>query len=159
MAVAMAVMGFFVYDAIRDKSVKAGDQAPNFEIHGLDGRLISRDSLAGKVVLLNIWASWCGPCITETPVLEALHRQFGSQGFVIVGISIDQKDDNYRNFLKRFNVTYLTARDPEKKIADTYRIYRYPESYLIDKSGKVVQKLVGVDWSPAQLARDIKALL
>jgi len=161
MVVALAAMGFFFYDAVRDRTVKVGDMAPDYAIQAIDGKTVSRDSLLGKVVLLNFWASWCGPCVEETPTMVQLHQAFGDKGFVILGVSVDQKDENYKRFLKRFRVNYLTARDPEKKIADTYRTYRYPESYLIDKSGKVVQKLVGDEWikNPQRLAQDIKALL
>jgi cytochrome c biogenesis protein CcmG, thiol:disulfide interchange protein DsbE len=156
--VTTAALGLVIWDAIRDRSVTVGDQAPDFEIRTDAGLTLSPASFGGKVLVLNFWATWCPPCVQETPELEALHKELKDSGVVVLGISVDKNEKKYKDFLRRFGVTYQTARDPEAVIGDRFRTYKYPETYVIDRTGKVVQKIVGLEWNRESLGRFLKSL-
>jgi peroxiredoxin len=152
------LLAVVLWDTIRDRSVNVGDIAPDFEIRTDAGLTVSRGNFGGKVLVLNFWATWCPPCVQETPALEALHKQLKDSGVVVLGISVDKNEKKYKDFLRRFGVTYLTARDPEAKIGDQYRTYKYPETYVIDRNGKVVQKVIGAEWSVETMTSFLKTL-
>lgn len=159
LAVSVIALGVVVWDTVRDKVITVGDTAPEFQITADNGMTMSLASLSGKVVVLNFWASWCAPCRQETPGLQAFYNQVKDSGVVVVGISIDKSDKNYKAFLKRYGVSYLTARDPEAKISDSYGTYRYPETYVIDRHGKVVQKSTeALNFMDDSLVRYVKSL-
>jgi peroxiredoxin len=141
---ALAVLGVVIWDATRSKVVGVGDMAPEFSVNTENGKTLSRSAFGGKLLVLNFWASWCGPCVQELPTLEALHRAGKDRGMVLLGISVDKNEKNYRRFLDRHKVSFLTSHDPEQRINDRYGTYRYPETYVIDTSGKVLLKKVGV---------------
>jgi cytochrome c biogenesis protein CcmG/thiol:disulfide interchange protein DsbE len=158
LALATLLLAVVLWDTIRDRSVNVGDTAPDFEIRTDAGLTVSRQNFGGKVLVLNFWATWCPPCVQETPALEALHKQLKDSGVVVLGISVDKNEKKYKDFLRRFGVTYLTARDPEGRIGDHYRTYKYPETYVIDRNGKVVQKVIGAEWSVDTMVSFLKTL-
>ncbi len=151
---------FAIYSAMQDKVVSAGDNAPSFSITASNGQTISQDNFGGKLLILNFWATWCPPCIEETPSLIELHKRFANRGLVVLGISVDKNEKAYQAFLKRFGLPYLTARDPEEKINTDYGTIKYPESYIIDQRGKVLQKIVGArDWTDEKMVSDVQSYL
>ncbi|MBM3735616.1 MAG: TlpA family protein disulfide reductase [Acidobacteria bacterium] len=158
MAAALAVLSVVLWDVTRDRTIQVGDRAPEFSIRADNGMRISLSSFGGKVLVLNFWATWCPPCVKETPALEQLHRELKDRGLVVMGISIDKKEEKYKSFLKRFGVTFLTARDESASISDSFGTYRVPETYVI-KDGKVVQKIIGADWKEEEMIRFLKTLL
>lgn len=151
--------GAVLHDVFRDRVVQVGDTAPEFQVVANNGSTVTRGNYGGKVLILNFWASWCAPCVRETPALEELHRNLRDAGVVVLGISVDKHEKKYREFLKRFNVTFLTAHDPGKIVGDSYGTYRYPETYVIDRNGKVVQKIIGAEWTVEEMTRFVKTLL
>ena len=157
MVAALAALSWVIYDAIRDKTVNVGDTAPDFAITASNGSEVRLSSFAGKVVVLNFWATWCPPCVKETPVLVRLHEETKDRGLVLLGVSVDKNEANYKSFLRRFGIRYLTARDPEQRVNSLYGTYRYPETYVIDRARKVVIKKIGE--MDADTVSQIKALL
>lgn len=152
----VAVLAAFlavVAGTLQEKVVQTGDAAPKFTVKTDQGREISPSDFGGKVLVLNFWASWCQPCVEETPSLNDFARKYASQGVVVVGVSVDRNEKLYRNFIRRNGVAFQTARDPDSNISASYGTYKVPETYIIDKSGKVVQKVIGPqNWSdPAYL--------
>jgi len=149
---------------VPDYALKAGQLAPPlhadtvFQAPG-DLRLLWA-ALRGRVVILDFWASWCPPCIEETPSLEEFARQFGPQGVVVLGVSSDRKEDQYKKFIQRFRVPFETSRDPENGISASYGTFQLPETYLIDRNGRVVEKVISnQNWmDPEFLARVRKYL-
>lgn len=146
---------FVVSGTLEARITNAGDIAPSFSIVADDGKTFTRDNFGGKLLVLNFWASWCGPCISEEPSLEQFARTFAPRGVVVLGISIDQNVNLYERFKQRFGVTFPTARDPESNISASYGTFQIPETYLIDRSGKVLEKVISnQDWmDPEFLAR------
>ena len=156
----LAGLAFFIADAFRDKVVAVGDKAPDFSIVTDSGKQISRSSFGGRVLVLNFWATWCPPCIEEIPSLDEFQKRLAPSGVVVLSVSVDQSEQAYREFLKKANVSFLTARDPAAKISADYGTFKYPETYVIDSTGKVVQKHIGAKlWTDENLVRSIQGLL
>jgi cytochrome c biogenesis protein CcmG/thiol:disulfide interchange protein DsbE len=149
-----------LYLSLHDNVVKAGDRAPDFSIKAENGKTISAHDFGGKLLILNFWATWCEPCVQEVPSLDLLQRQLASKGLVVLGVSEDKDPQAYQEFLNRFHVSYMTARDPSVAIKPKYGTVQIPESYLIDNNGKVVEKIVGeANWSSAQMVEHVQSLL
>ncbi len=149
-----------LYLSLHDNVVKAGDSAPDFSIRAENGKTVTAREFGGKLLLLNFWATWCQPCVQEIPSLDALQKELGPKGLVVLGVSVDKDQKAYTEFIKRFGISFLTARDPEQVINGKYGTLQYPESYLIDRSGKVVEKIVGQEnWSAGQMVKHVKSLL
>ena len=131
----------------------AGKAAQDFplEIAGRPGHL--RD-LRGKVVVLNFWATWCPPCVEETPSLNKLQKYIESRNALVLGVSVDEDPAAYEKFLKDLGVIFPTFREPTRKLALDYGTPVYPDTYIIDRHGKIVRKFYGPQqWdSPAMLA-------
>jgi peroxiredoxin len=149
-----------VYFGIRERIVEAGDAAPDFTITTDSGRAISRANFGGKVLVLNFWATWCQPCVEEVPSLSEFQKTFAGSGVVVLGISVDKDEAAYRAFVKRMNPAFLTARDPQTQINADYGTFKYPETYIINQQGKVVQKIIGpTNWMDERMVGYVKTLL
>lgn len=134
--------------------------APNFTLEAVGGKQVSLADYKGKVVMLNLWATWCPPCVRETPRLVRLYEKYNAQGFVILGINTTYQDERPKveQFVRDQKVTYPILLDTDDKFGSAYRARVLPTSYLIDRSGKIVQVRVG-EIDEAQFAEQIAALL
>jgi thiol-disulfide isomerase/thioredoxin len=149
---------YVIYLAIHERVVVAGDQAPQFTITTDNGRAVSVPNFGGKLLVLNFWASWCGPCIEETPSLTHFAQSYAPKGVVVLGISVDQSEKAYRAFLQRYSPGFLTVRD--QKIHEDYGTFMYPETYIIDSKGKVLLKIADpADWTDPKLTQYVDSLL
>ena len=152
------VLVYIIYTSIHQRVVEANDMAPQFSITADNGRTVSLPNFGGKVLLLNFWASWCGPCVAETPSLSKLAQDYASKGLVVHGVSVDKDPQAYQNFLRKYTPGFLTARD--LKIHEDYGTYMYPETYIIDAKGRVVLKIAEpADWSDPKVTQYIESLL
>jgi peroxiredoxin len=157
-----AVVAFLwvIKDSFEERIVSVGDKAPNFSITTEKGRTVSVSDFGGKVLVLNFWATWCPPCIQEIPSLHQFASTMKDSGVVVLAVSVDKNEKAYKTFLQRARPAFETARDPEANISSEYGTYKWPETYVIDKNGKVVQKLIAnQDWMDPQIVNGIKALL
>jgi len=151
---AALVIVFFAMPMYRQGEASiAGKTAQDFslEISGKPGHLAD---LKGKVVVLNFWATWCPPCVEETPALNRLQKYIDSRGGMVLGVSVDEDPAAYQKFLKDQAVNFPTYRDPSRKSALDYGTSMYPETYIIDRRGKIARKVIGPQqWdSPDMLA-------
>ncbi|MDQ2687312.1 MAG: TlpA family protein disulfide reductase [Armatimonadota bacterium] len=125
----------------QEAPLPAGTPAPAFATRTVDGKPLSLKSLRGHVVLLDFWATWCGPCRIATPTLEALHRKYGARGLRVVGLSVDDKSTvaQVKPTMKQLGITYTISAVPavNGKAAAAYRVDGIPSQYLIDKKGVV----------------------
>ena len=116
---------------------RVGKAAPEYVASTLQGDSVALSSLRGKVVLLNLWATWCAPCRHETPFLQSLYEERRSQGLEIVGISMDNGDarDQVEEFVREFGVRYPILVDPQMRGMDSYQVLGLPATFLIDRDG------------------------
>jgi len=142
-------------------AVSVGDTAPNFKLPRLErSGDIQLKSYRGKVVYVDFWASWCGPCRLSLPELNKLRKQYRKKGFEVIAINLDEDKDDAMEFLKEFPVAYPTARDVKGTTPDKYGLQGMPTAYLIDRKGKVSLVHEGFKKTDsAELKHKIAALL
>jgi peroxiredoxin len=133
-----------------------GKAAPEFVVS--DGvTTVDLEKLRGKVVVLNLWASFCAPCVEELPSLLALQRQM--PGIAVVAVSTDQDDAVYRRFLERHNVTLTTVRDETGRVNQLYGTELIPETYIIDRNGVIRRKFISAqDWTGPEITEYLRKL-
>lgn len=121
-----------------------GKPAASFSLALFDGGRLSLEDLRGKVVVVNFWASWCFPaCYDEAPVLEAGWRRWKERGVVLVGVNIQDREEAARRFLRQFSISFPNGPDPWGKISVDYGVYGVPETFFIDRAGRIRKKHVG----------------
>lgn len=133
-----------------------GQVAPQFAVN--DGQeSVNLAALRGHVVLLNFWATWCGPCVQELPDLEKMQRDLPQVS--VVTISTDEDDATYRAFLLHYRVSLLSVREGDTAANALYGSFRYPETYVIDKNGIIRRKFIGPqDWTGAEIEGYLRKL-
>jgi cytochrome c biogenesis protein CcmG, thiol:disulfide interchange protein DsbE len=162
---ACAVLAFFILPHYRQgESSVAGKKAEDFAMD-LNGKPVHLSDLQGKVVVLNFWATWCPPCIAETPSLNQLQKYISSRNGVIVGVAADEDQAVYEKFLRDNDVIFSSYRDPGTRdehspIALEYGTSMYPETYIINRKGVIVRKIIGTqDWNSPEFLAYFDALL
>jgi thiol-disulfide isomerase/thioredoxin len=132
--------------------------APDFSFTSLTGEEVSLDSLLGKVVLLDFWGTWCGPCVESVPDLKQLHKKYASEpSFVLIGISSDRDDEVWREFTQKNKMAWPQYRDKDGKILRAFRIGSFPTYVILDHEGIIRHRSVGMSWSrAASLDSEIK---
>jgi peroxiredoxin len=129
--------------------VKEGEDAPNFTLKNLDGKEISLSEFRGKHVLVNFWATWCGPCKIEMPSLEALYKRFKDKNFALLAISNDMFGANIvRPFVKAHKINFPVLLDQRLKVSNAFGVVSLPTTFMIDPQGKIIGVLFGAeDWA------------
>jgi peroxiredoxin len=135
--------------------------APDFTLPGINGEVISLSHFKGKVVLVNVWATWCPPCVYEMPSMEKLHQQFKSENFKILAISIDAPGARVvAPYMINHNLTFQALIDPAGTILTTYGVSSIPQSFIIDNQGYLLKKIIGpIDWSTPEIFRYFRDLV
>jgi len=114
-----------------------GEPAPNFTLNDADGNAVSLGDLKGQVVMINFWASWCGPCRQEMPLLEQIHRKYEPLGFTLLGVNVEENSADGQAFLKDRPVSFPVLYDPENGVSQLYDVVAMPSTVLIDRRGNV----------------------
>jgi peroxiredoxin len=144
------------YDA--GQASLAGETAKNFSFT-LNGQPTSLEAMRGKVVVLNFWATWCPPCVDETPSLEKMYTEMKPLGVTVLGVSVDEDASAYQKFLGAHGITFPTYRDPGKTIPVSYGTVMYPETYIISRNGTIERKLIGEqDWNSPRMIDYLTAI-
>ena len=161
MAFAFGVIYFFTFPHYRQgEASMAGKSAENIQLTLPDGQPTSLEKYQGKVVVLNFWATWCPPCVEETPSLIQLQQRIASRNGVVLGVSVDEDEAAYRAFLQQHGINYPTSRDASKKSAVDYGTVMYPETYVIDRHGKILRKIIGPqDWNSPEMTAYFDSIL
>ncbi|MBI3895110.1 MAG: TlpA family protein disulfide reductase [Acidobacteria bacterium] len=137
-----------------------GDQVPNFTLRKDDGQVLALADYRGKIVVLNFWATWCAPCIEEMPSLNRFTEKYGGQGVEVIGVSLDEDPEAYREFLAKNQISFLTLRDPSRQTSQLYGTYKLPESYIISREGRLLNKIIGAaDWTSAEMISYMDGIL
>ena len=133
------------------RPAQIGTLAPDFTVKDSD-RSVTLSQFKGQVVVLNFWASWCGPCIEETPSLMQMQQKMRSRGVTVLAVSLDADGDSYHHFLSAHGVNFLTVRDADHKSNELYGTFKYPETFVIDRHGVVLRRFIGqVNWMEPEI--------
>jgi thiol-disulfide isomerase/thioredoxin len=117
-------------------------------------------SLKGKIVFLNFWATWCGPCRAEMPSMETLYKRHGENGLEILAVNCMEKEQEVIEFMREYGLTFPAALDEGGKVSGAYGIQAIPTSYLIDREGKIIMRFVGsIDWDTPEIHAAFESLL
>ena len=163
--VAVAVVAATAFAVVFGRGVPApvgrGTPAPDFALERLaDGASVRLSELRGRVVLVSFWATWCAPCEEEMPALERLYRELREEGFELLAVSVDTDREAVRAFQQRLGISFPILLDPDQRVAREYQTFRFPESLLVDRDGRVVERYVGAkEWDAAAYLDRIRRLL
>ena len=111
--------------------------APDFTLRGADGRNVRLDELRGQVVLVNFWATWCGPCREEMPRLNTLYEKYRKSGFVLLGVNVDDDPRTALATAAKLNISFPVLLDTDKKVSRLYDLNTMPSTLVIDRDGKL----------------------
>lgn len=161
-AAIVAVVAVIVLSGRKDfEPVVAGAEAADFTLPDLNGKPVSLKDFRGKVVFLNIWATWCTTCEEEMPSMEALARGLKGRPFEIIAVSIDSESpEKVKKYITRLGLTFTVLHDRSGKIRDVYKTTGVPETFIIDQKGIIAEKVIGPrDWSNNENLAAITELL
>jgi len=128
-----------------------GEAVPNFTLRDDTGKVVALGEFRGQIVVLNFWATWCPPCLEEMPSLNRLAERYQGKGLQIIGLSVDEDADAYAEFLAKNQISFLTLRDAAHNTSDRYGTFRFPETYIISREGRLLRKVIGpLDWTSQQ---------
>ncbi len=134
--------------------------APPIDLLNVDGTPFSLQQLRGKVVLVNFWATWCEPCITEMPSLQQLREQLMASGFEVLAVNYQEGPARINSFVQKMNLTLPVVRDTDGSVARNWGARIFPASYLVDRAGNIRHSISGgADWTSPPLVSTIRTLL
>jgi len=140
------------------KKVVVGDTALAFSLSDLHGKTQSLPK--GEVILLNFWATWCPPCRQEMPSMVKLSNKYAAKGLKVIAVSVDRDAKALKNFVLEYKLPFLVLHDVDSAVAESYGVYRYPETFLIDREGHIQAHLVGaIRWMDKPMQKNIEDLL
>ncbi len=150
--IAIAAGAYFFWQSRKAPPVDINSEAPGFTLPLMNGGEVSLSDYRGKVVVLNIWATWCNPCREEMPSMEQLYQNMKGKPFEILAASIDTRGStDVEPFVKKLNLTFPILLDSDKKVNNMYQATGVPESFIIDKNGVVRDHILGpVNWTSSQ---------
>ena len=156
----LAVAGLLILFSLKQNNLylnysplKTGLSAPNFTFPGRDGKMVSLSDYRGNVVLVNIWATWCPPCVDEMPSMERLYKELKGEDFEILAVSIDSLGPKaVAPFMKKYNLSFPALMDPDGTIQTLYQTIGIPESFIVDQEGILIKKIIGPrDWATPEV--------
>ncbi len=146
---------------IRIHSLKGNKGAPDFSLQDLNGKKVQIKQYKGKVIFLNFWATWCGPCKEEMPSLEALHQQLAGENFALLTISVDYEGSKpVQGFISKNRYTFPVLLDPNGETLDLFEVKGIPTTFIIDRKGIVIGRAIGPrDWKTPEVFSLINLLV
>lgn len=131
----IAVIGMLTPLAV--SAAEVGKPAPDFTLKSLSGENLKLSEMTGNVVLINFWASWCGPCREEMPLLNALHSKYEPLGFTVLGVNVEEDVNGAKGFLKNFPVDFPVLLDNTNKVSKQYQVIAMPTTVVVDRDGNM----------------------
>jgi peroxiredoxin len=158
-----SVAGYLVYREVTRVGdpgvINIGQPAPNFTIKARGGEPLKLSDYKGKVVFLNFWGTWCDPCVKEMPEMEKMYQAFKDRKFQMFAISIDNDWDQVDQFYKDKNLTLPALLDPGHQVANMYKVFKFPETFLIDANGHVVKHTWVEHWADPRVMSYVESLI
>lgn len=136
-----------------------GQSAPDFTLSSLAEKPISLHDYRRQVVVLNFWATWCPPCVQETPSLEKFSAEMRNHHVAVIGVSVDQDKGALEKFVGDYHLSFPIARDPDQALASRYGTSQFPETYILDREGNLAEKVIGaIDWGDPRMISFVQTL-
>ncbi len=161
-AVLAVILGGAAYLAVRQRQphpLAIGDSAPDFTVPAVPGGFLDLSKYHQQVVVLNFWATWCLPCVEETPSLVKFAEDMRTQGVTVLGVSVDEDRTALRTFMEKYGITYTVGLDSDRALAARFGTVQFPETYILDRHGRVAEKLIGaVNWDDPRLRTFVREL-
>jgi peroxiredoxin len=153
--------GAFTRPTVVDTAPRVGQPLADFTLPDLQGQQVQLSTLRGKVVFINVWTTWCPPCVEEMPTIQRLYEQLHPRGLAVLAISMDALGEQVVHpFLAQRRLTFPVLLDPKSSIERLYKTMGVPESFIVDKAGILVEKVVGPrDWAHPQMLAVFERLL
>jgi peroxiredoxin len=160
--IACAVVGAILFLVFRraPHPLQVGARMPELTLPEMDSGTFSAREDRGRVVLVNFWATWCPPCVMEAPSLEKFAARMRPFGVRVVGVSVDQSLPDLTKFISSYHLTYPILRDPYQRVSSHFGTYKFPETYIFDRDGRLAEKIIGAtDWDDPRMTRFVEALV
>lgn len=160
-----SLAGFFVYKEVTREGqigvINIGQQAPDFTVKDENGRQIKLSDYRGRLVFLNFWATWCGPCVQEMPEMELMNKTFKDRKFQMLAVSVDIDWNTVKKFNQEHRLTFPSYLDPGQQIArGQYKCTGFPETFIIDANGSVIKHVIGpARWADPRVMATVEAML
>jgi cytochrome c biogenesis protein CcmG/thiol:disulfide interchange protein DsbE len=160
-ALATAAIGLAAVLGLAALQHRSPSLAPDFAVPDLAGQAVRLSAFRGQVVLVNLWTTWCPPCREEMPSMERLYQRLKDRGLVLLAVSQDEAGKAaVEPFVRDLGLTFPVLIDPEHQVGDRYRVWGYPESFLIDREGRVAEHIIGPrDWAAPDQVAAVERLL
>ena len=154
-AILVVILGGALYFALRQRQARPlaiGDSAPDFSVPAFPSGSLDLKNYHGQIVVLNLWATWCPPCVEETPSLEQFAEKMRDRGVIVLSISVDEDQKALQDFIQENHISYPVGRDPDRSLSARYGTFQFPETYILDRQGKVAEKVMGaIDWNDPRI--------
>src|SRR5208337_2657966 len=154
-AVLVVILGGTAYFALRQRQARPlaiGDSALDFSVPAFPSGSLHLESYHGQIVVLNFWATWCPPCVEETPSLEQFAEKMRDRGVIVVSVSVDEDQKALQDFIQKNHISYPVGRDPDRALAARYGTYQFPETYILDRRGLIAEKVANaIDWDDPRI--------
>lgn len=141
------------------EGINIGNLAPDFQLQTLDGQTVKLSDFRGKPVLLNFWATWCGPCRFEMPFLQQINDSYSAKGLVLLTVDIAENSTVVQKFMTDLNLSMKVALDTNKQVAKAYSITAIPSTFLIDKNGIIRGKVPGAFPNKEAIENELKKII
>jgi peroxiredoxin len=161
MVLLVIVYGFLTRQAVDETAPRLGQPLDDFTLPDLHGQLVQLAALRGKVVFVNVWATWCPPCVEEMPTIQQLYERLHGRGLEVLAVSLDALGMQVVGpFIQQYRLTFPTLLDTKSVVQRLYHTTGVPESFVVDKRGMLVDKVVGPrDWAHPQIIAQFERLL
>ena len=154
-AILVVILGGAAYLALRQRQPRPlaiGDSAPDFSVPALPSGALHLKNYRGQIVVLNLWATWCPPCVEETPSLEQFAEKMRDRGVIVLSVSVDEDEKALEDFIQKYHISYPVGRDPDRSLAARYGTSLFPETYILDRRGLVAEKVAdATDWNDPRI--------
>jgi len=149
-------IALLVLASMESHAVAVSDSAPDFTLKSLEGSNLRLEEYRGQVVLLNFWASWCGPCRQEMPLLDRLHHRYEDTGFAVLGVNVEGEPTPAQEIVDKTNVTFPILIDDGQKVSEMYNLQAMPSTVVIDRDGVV--RYIHLGYKPGDEAKYVEVV-